>query len=194
MLPFQECSYHLILGSSSKRRQDLLKKMGFDFDVVVKEVEEIYPPQMNFEDVPEYIAHLKSIAYNIEELPENALLITADTLVILDKQIFGKPKDREEAIRMLYTLSGQTHKVITGVCLKTAKKQQSFSVQSKVTFRVFSLEEIEYYIDTYKPYDKAGAYGLQEWIGYVGLEHIEGSFFNVMGLPTQRLYKAFMDF
>ena len=133
------------------------------------------------------------LAYTDEELPENYLLITADTMVLLDNKPFHKPADRDQAIRTLYALSGQTHKVITGLSLRTKTRNFSMSVESKVTFRVFSLEEIEYYVDTYKPYDKAGAYGIQEWIGYVGIEAVEGSFYNVMGLPTQRLYRVLSE-
>ena len=133
------------------------------------------------------------MAFTDEELPENYLLITADTMVLLENKPFHKPKDRDQAIRTLYSLSGQTHKVITGLSIRSKEKQYTFSVESKVTFRVFTLEEIEYYVDTYKPYDKAGAYGIQEWIGYVGIESVEGSFYNVMGLPTQRLYRVLSE-
>lgn len=194
MTPFQQMPYHIILASNSPRRRDLLQQMGFKFEVINKDISEDYPLQMELEHVPEYIANVKSEAYILDEYPDNTLLITADTAVLLHKQIFGKPIDRNVAIRMLYALSGQTHKVITGVCLRTKKKKESFSVLSEVSFRVLSMEEIEYYVDTFQPYDKAGAYGLQEWIGYVALERLEGSFFNVMGLPTQRLYMALMDF
>lgn len=193
ILPHQY-PYHVVLGSASPRRKELLEKMGFEFEVKVKETDESYPASMPQEEVAEYIAVKKAHAFDFDELPENTLLVTADTIVLLNGRIFGKPADREEAVRMLYALSGQTHKVITGVCLRSRQKQENFSVQSEVTFRVLSLEEIEYYVDHLKPFDKAGAYGLQEWIGYVALEHIEGSFFNVMGLPTQRLYRAMMDF
>lgn len=193
ILPHQY-PYHVVLGSASPRRKELLEKMGFEFEVKVKDTDESYPASMPQEEVAEYIAVKKAHAFDFDELPENTLLVTADTIVLLNGRIFGKPADREEAVRMLYALSGQTHKVITGVCLRSRQKQENFSVQSEVTFRVLSLEEIEYYVDKLKPFDKAGAYGLQEWIGYVALEHIEGSFFNVMGLPTQRLYRAMMDF
>lgn len=193
ILPHQY-PYHVVLGSASPRRKELLEKMGFAFEVKVKETDESYPASMPQEEVAEYIAVKKAHAFDFDELPENTLLVTADTIVLLNGRIFGKPADREEAVRMLYALSGQTHKVITGVCLRSRQKQENFSVLSEVTFRVLSLEEIEYYVDKLQPFDKAGAYGLQEWIGYVALEHIEGSFFNVMGLPTQRLYRAMMDF
>ena len=193
MLPFQNFPYRLVLGSSSPRRKDLLSSLGFEFEVMSKEVEENYPLSIPRESVPEYLAHLKSMAFTDEELPENYLLITADTMVLLENKPFHKPKDRDQAIRTLYSLSGQTHKVITGLSIRSKEKQYTFSVESKVTFRVFTLEEIEYYVDTYKPYDKAGAYGIQEWIGYVGIESVEGSFYKVMGLPKQRLYRVLSE-
>ncbi len=193
MLPFQNFPYNIVLGSASPRRKELLAALGFKFEVMHKEVDETFPVTMPRDEVPEYLAHLKSMAYSDEELPENYLLITADTMVLLDNKPFHKPADRDQAIRTLYALSGQTHKVITGLSLRTKTRNFSMSVESKVTFRVFSLEEIEYYVDTYKPYDKAGAYGIQEWIGYVGIEAVEGSFYNVMGLPTQRLYRVLSE-
>lgn len=194
MLPFQNFPYNIVLGSASPRRKELLSALGFEFQIRHKEVNEDYPISIPRENVPEYLSHLKSMAYTDEDLPENYLLITADTMVLLDNKPFNKPKDRDQAIRTLYALSGQTHKVITGLTLRTKDKQYTFSVESKVTFRVFSLEEIEYYVDTYQPYDKAGSYGIQEWIGYVGIEAVEGSFYNVMGLPTQRLYRVLSEF
>ncbi|MDE5743526.1 MAG: Maf-like protein [Bacteroidales bacterium] len=193
LLPHQY-PYRVVLGSASPRRKELMERMGFDFEVRVKATDESYPASLPQEEVAEYIAVKKAAAFSFDELPEKALLVTADTVVLLDGHIFGKPADREEAVRMLYTLSGQTHRVITGVCLRSREKQERFSVVSDVTFRVLSLEEIEYYVDKLQPYDKAGAYGLQEWIGYVAVEKVEGSFFNVMGLPTQRLYRAMMAF
>lgn len=194
MLPFQDFPYKIILGSSSPRRKELLASLGFKFEVMSKDVDENYPLSIPRESVPEYLAHLKSMAFTDEELPENYLLITADTMVLLDNKPFHKPKDRDQAVRTLYSLSGQTHKVITGLSVRTKETQYTFSVESKVFFRVFTLEEIEYYVDTYKPYDKAGSYGIQEWIGYVGIESVEGSFYNVMGLPTQRLYRVLSEF
>lgn len=194
MLPFQNFPYKLVLGSASPRRKDLLSALGFEFETISKDVDESYPLSMPRESVPEYLSHIKSVAFSDDELPQNYLLITADTMVLLDNKPFGKPADRDQAVRFLYALSGQTHKVITGISLRTRDRQHSFSVESKVTFRVLSLEEIEYYVDKYKPYDKAGSYGIQEWIGYVGIEAIEGSFYNVMGLPTQRLYREMAEF
>ncbi|MDE5761920.1 MAG: Maf family nucleotide pyrophosphatase [Bacteroidales bacterium] len=194
MLPFQNFPYKLVLGSASPRRKDLLSALGFEFETITKDVDESYPLSMPRESVPEYLSHIKSVAFSDDELPENYMLITADTMVLLDNKPFGKPADRDQAVRFLYALSGQTHKVITGISLRTRERQHTFSVESKVTFRVLSLEEIEYYVDKYKPYDKAGSYGIQEWIGYVGIEAIEGSFYNVMGLPTQRLYREMAEF
>lgn len=194
MLPFQNFPYKLVLGSASPRRKDLLSALGFEFESMSKTVDESYPLSMPRESVPEYLSHIKSVAFSDDELPENYLLITADTMVLLDNKPFGKPADRAQAVRFLYALSGQTHKVITGISLRTKDRQHTFSAESKVTFRVLSLEEIEYYVDKYKPYDKAGSYGIQEWIGYVGIEAVEGSFYNVMGLPTQRLYRELAEF
>ena len=149
--------------------------------------DETFPQNMPAEDVAEYLSRLKSEAYP-EPLAEGDILLTADTVVIANNRVLGKPSDRAEAIEMISLLSGCDHEVITGCTLRTATRQRSFSVRSKVHFRALDREEIEYYVDTYSPMDKAGAYGLQEWIGYVGIESIEGSFYNVMGLPVQRLY------
>lgn len=151
------------------------------------EVEEVYPAGTPTRKVPEYLARLKSAAYP-RPLGPDEILITADTVVILDGDIIGKPKDRDDAIRMVGRLSGREHVVISGVCLCSAQRTRSFSVGSRVTFRELTMEEIEYYIDTFKPYDKAGSYGIQEWIGYVGIKGVKGSFYNVMGLPIQTLY------
>lgn len=178
----------LILASNSPRRRQLLGDCGLEFMLAPKyEVDEIYPADMEAERVPEYLAGLKSDGYP-ELLSEGDVLITADTVVILGDRILGKPADREEAVEMIRALSGKSHTVVTGVVLRSATDRQSFSAHSKVTFRELRDEEIEYYVDTYSPLDKAGAYGIQEWIGYVAVEHIEGSFYNVIGLPVQRLY------
>lgn len=180
--------HRLILASNSPRRRQLLGDCGLEFMLAQKyEVEEIYPADMEAERVPEYLAGLKSDGYP-ELLSEGDVLITADTVVILGDRILGKPADRGEAVEMIRALSGKTHTVVTGVVLRSATDRQSFSAHSKVTFRELRDEEIEYYVDTYSPLDKAGAYGIQEWIGYVAVEHIEGSFYNVIGLPVQRLY------
>lgn len=178
----------LILASHSPRRRELLKGAGLDFIIADGyEVEEVFSPQMPARKVPEYLARLKSDAYP-DALAADEILITADTVVILDGEIIGKPKDREDAVSMIGRLSGKEHVVITGVCLRTADKRKSFSVGSRVSFRELSPEEIIYYVDTFRPFDKAGAYGIQEWIGYVGIKGVKGSFYNVMGLPIQTLY------
>lgn len=178
----------LLLASKSPRRRELLGGCGLEFEIADgREAEEVFPADMPLCEVAEYLSGLKSEAY-ADTLCENDILITADTVVIAGGEILGKPKDRNDAIRMLRLLSGAKHEVVTGVTLRTRSKRVSFSCHSSVCFREISQEEIEYYIDTYHPYDKAGAYGIQEWIGYVAISGIEGSFYNVMGLPVQRLY------
>lgn len=186
--------YNLILASASPRRRELLAQSGIRFTLAEKfECDESYPASLPCNEVAQYIATLKSKAYP-KPLAEKDILLTADTVVIAENRILGKPTDRAEAIEMLTLLSGREHRVITGVCIKKATHTRCFSVESKVSFRNLSNEEIEYYIDNYKPFDKAGAYGIQEWIGYVAIEGIEGSFFNVMGLPVQRLYVELEQF
>lgn len=180
--------FNLILASASPRRRQLLSECGLEFTVAEKfECNEEYPATLSAEEVAPYLACKKSHTYP-KSLSEKDILLTADTVVIVGETILGKPADRSEAIEMLKALSGRTHTVTTGVVLRMIDRTYSFSVSSSVTFRELTVEEIEYYIDTYKPYDKAGAYGIQEWIGYVAIEQIAGSFFNVMGLPVQRLY------
>lgn len=186
--------YELILASRSPRRRQLLKGCDIPFTLADNyEAGENYPADMPAEDVPVYLSQLKSHEYPYE-LPENGILITADTVVILNGLVIGKPAGRREAIGTLESLSGNTHKVVTGITLRSRQKERSFSSESLVFFRPLNREEIEYYVDAYKPYDKAGAYGIQEWIGYVGIERIEGSFYNVMGLPVQKLYKELEKF
>ena len=181
-------NYRLILASQSPRRRQLLSDAGLEFTLADRfECDETFPQDMPAEDVAEYLSRLKSEAYP-EPLAEGDILLTADTVVIANNRVLGKPSDRAEAIEMISLLSGCDHEVITGCTLRTATRQRSFSVRSKVHFRALDREEIEYYVDTYSPMDKAGAYGIQEWIGYVAIEGINGSFFNVMGLPVQRLY------
>lgn len=184
----------LILASQSPRRRQLLTEAGIEFDLAPRfECEESFPATMAAGEVAEYLSALKSEAYP-ESLGERDILLTADTVVIACGRILGKPADRAEAIEMIALLSGCEHEVITGVTLRSAADRHSFSVRTKVRFRELRQEEIEYYVDHYRPMDKAGAYGIQEWIGYVGIEGIEGSFYNVMGLPVQRLYTALNDF
>ena len=182
-------NYKLILASASPRRQQLMKDAGFTFEVRLKNVEEKYPQELHLENVPEYLSKVKASAFR-EELKADEVLITADTVVCIHDRILGKPADRKEAISMLQELSGNRHLVVTGVSVTTGTEQLSFSSRTDVFFKHLSNEEIEFYVDTYKPFDKAGAYGIQEWIGYIGIERIEGSFYNVMGLPIQRLYET----
>ncbi len=182
-------NYKLILASASPRRQQLMKDAGFTFEVWLKNVEEKYPQELHWENVPEYLSKVKASAFR-EELKADEVLITADTVVCIHDRILGKPADRKEAISMLQELSGNRHLVVTGVSVTTRTEQLSFSSRTDVFFKRLSNEEIEFYVDTYKPFDKAGAYGIQEWIGYIGIERIEGSFYNVMGLPIQKLYET----
>lgn len=185
--------YKIILASASPRRHQLMRDAGFKFDVKLKHTEEIWPESLLPAKVPQYLACLKAKAFE-DDLKEGELLITADTVVCLGTKILGKPQGREEAIRMLRELSGKKHTVVTGVCLTTRDRQRSFAVSTDVYFKSLRDEEIECYVDTYKPFDKAGAYGIQEWIGYIGIERIDGSFYNVMGLPIQRLYEELKQF
>ena len=180
--------YRLILASASPRRRELLASCDLDFTLAEKfECEEHYPADLAADKVAEYLSQLKSEAYP-HALASNDILLTADTVVIVGNEILGKPKSEADAERMLRMLSGATHKVVTGVTLRSSSQTISFSAESLVSFRELTAEEIAYYIERYRPMDKAGAYGIREWIGYVGIERIEGSFYNVMGLPVQRLY------
>ena len=181
-------NHRILLASKSPRRRELLAGCGIDFEIAEgRDTEECFPADMPLGEVAEYLSKVKSDAY-ADTLTEGDILITADTVVIASGEILGKPKDREDAARMLRLLSGAEHEVVTGVTLRSIGKCESFSSVSKVCFRALSKEEIDHYIDTFKPYDKAGAYGIQEWIGYVAISGIVGSFYNVMGLPVQRLW------
>lgn len=180
--------YHIILASNSPRRRELLAGLGIHFEVkVLPDVDEAYPEDLPVLQIAEYIAKEKAAAYQSLMGPDE-LVITADTVVVVGSEVMGKPADADDARRMLEKLSGRTHQVTTGVCLTTQRVQRSFSVTTDVTFKPLSREEIDYYIENYSPYDKAGAYGIQEWIGYVGVTGLQGSYFNVMGLPVQRIY------
>ena len=180
--------YNIILGSQSPRRQELLHGLDLNFIVnVIAGLEENYPATLQGEEIPMFLAQQKAEAY-LNSLTPKDMLITADTIVWLDGIVYGKPKDEADAKKMLRALSGKTHDVITGVCVTTTERQETFAAISKVTFASFSDDEINYYIEKYRPMDKAGSYGVQEWIGYIGVERIDGSFYNVMGLPVQRLY------
>lgn len=186
----------IILASNSPRRRELLAGLGIDFEVrTMQGIGESWPESLKGEDIPKYISQEKAAAY-LPTLAPNELLITADTVVISParNEVLGKPGDADDARRMLRLLSGQTHEVITGVTLATTQKQKTFAATSLVTFADLTDNEINYYVDHYKPFDKAGAYGIQEWIGYVGVTRLEGSYFNVMGLPVQRLYAELKSF
>lgn len=186
--------YHIILASNSPRRKELLARLDLDFEVkVVDGVSESYPAEMPVMDIAEYIAAEKAAAYK-DMLGCGNLVITADTVVVVGGKVLGKPEDLEDAKRMLRRLSGKTHHVVTGVCLTTETRQRRFSVVTDVVFKELSDDEINYYVEKYKPLDKAGAYGIQEWIGYIGVTSITGSFFNVMGLPVQRIYEELLKF
>ena len=186
-------NHRLILASASPRRRELLAACDIDFTLAEKfECEECYPADLDADKVAEYLSQLKSNAYP-HALAEGDILLTADTVVIAGGEILGKPKDNADAERMLKILSGATHKVVTGVTLRTPLRTISFSAESLVTFRALENEEIEYYIEKYRPLDKAGAYGIQEWIGYTAIEGLQGSFYNVMGLPVQKVCIALKE-
>lgn len=186
--------YKVVLASNSPRREELLRGIDIDFEVkILPEVDESYPDSLPSEEIAEFVSVKKAKAY-IDSLREDELLITADTIVLLDGKIFGKPIDKKDAKQMLRALSGKTHRVITGVCLTSTKKQTSFSATSDVTFGELTDAEIEFYVERYSPMDKAGSYGVQEWIGYIGVKHINGSYYNIMGLPIQRLYRELLIF
>ncbi|MDB4533736.1 Maf family nucleotide pyrophosphatase [Vicingaceae bacterium] len=189
----EKLSWNIILASKSPRRQNLLKELGFEFEIKTKEIEEIYPPELEREDVAVFLSKLKASAF-ISDLKENDLVLTSDTIVCLNDEIIGKPTDRSDSIKMLGKLSGNKHEVITAVTLTSVDKQHTFYDVTEVYFKELSSEEIEYYVDNYKPFDKAGSYGIQEWIGYVGIEKINGSYFNVMGLPVKRVYDEILKF
>ena len=185
--------YHIILASNSPRRRELLSGLGVDYEVrTLPGVDESYPDTLSGEDIPVYISREKAAAY-LSSIAPDELIITADTIVWLDGRVLGKPADEADACRMLRELSGRTHRVITGVTLSTAAFQKSFAVTSEVEFAPLTEEEITYYVDHYRPLDKAGAYGVQEWIGFIGVRRLSGSYFNVMGLPIQRLYQELKE-
>jgi septum formation protein len=186
--------YDVVLASGSPRRHALIKELGFNFRIETRPVEEIFPAGMNNNDIAIYLSNLKASAFEEDFFNENTMLITADTIVCAAGEILGKPASREEAYDMISCLSGKMHQVITGMCIKTSVRQVNFAVNTDVYFKELSSEEIYYYIDHYKPFDKAGAYGIQEWIGYIGIERINGSFYNVMGLPVFRLYEELLKF
>lgn len=185
--------YNIILGSGSPRRKELLAGLGLHFEVLVRKgVSEDYPAELSASEVAQYIAEEKMSAYT-DLLADDTIVITADTVVICEGEIMGKPSSASEAVAMLRKLSGKTHQVTTGVCIATQGKSKSFHVITGVTFKELTDNEIDYYISNYKPFDKAGAYGIQEWIGYIGVTRLEGSYFNVMGLPVQRIYETLSE-
>lgn len=180
--------YKIILASGSPRRQQFFKDLDLDFEIRLKEIEEVYPPNLREEDITDYLAVLKSDAFE-GELKDREILITSDTIVWHENKALGKPKDDQDAFAMLKSLSNKTHKVITSVCFKTKDKVEVISDTTHVTFKDLSDAQIQYYLDKYQPYDKAGSYGIQEWIGFVGVSKIDGSYANVMGLPVDKVYE-----
>ncbi len=186
--------YNIILASASPRRRQLLNELGISFRIQAKHINEDFDEQLAPQAVAEYLSNKKAQSFTVNEINDNTLIITADTIVTIDGIILGKPKDEEEAKSILQQLSGRSHKVITGVTLRSVTKSKTFSVETTVFFKKLSDSEIDYYIKIFKPFDKAGAYGIQEWIGHAAIERIEGSYFNVMGLPTHRLYEELINF
>jgi len=181
-------NYHLVLASGSPRRQQFFKDLDLDFEIRLKDIEEIYPPELKAEEITNYLAELKANAFE-GELQANEILITSDTIVWHNNKALGKPKDEQDAFAILKSLSNATHEVITSVCFKTNSETKLLHEITKVTFNELSEDAIRYYIENYKPFDKAGAYGIQEWIGFVGVSKIEGSYANVMGMPTDKVYE-----
>ncbi|MDT8394312.1 MAG: Maf family nucleotide pyrophosphatase [Bacteroidales bacterium] len=186
--------YHIVLASASPRRRELLARLGINFEVELRPVVEDFPPGLPGKNVAVLLSRMKADAFEKDFFTNNTLLITADTVVCLEDEILGKPAEREEGIHILQKLSAKKHSVISAVNIRTRNKETNFSVCTDVYFKKLRMEEIIYYIDHFKPYDKAGAYGIQEWIGYVGIERIEGSFYNVMGLPVLKLYEELLKF
>jgi len=187
-------NHHLILASQSPRRQYLLKELGLHFEIITTNVPEKYPENLSPEQIAVFLAELKADSFDTARLDPKAIIISADTIVCIDNEILGKPGNYKEAVNMLMKLSGKKHEVITAVCLKTKSKRKTFSVISAVYFKELSMEEIDYYIENFQPFDKAGGYGIQEWIGYIGISKIEGSFFNIMGLPVKEFYEELLKF
>jgi septum formation protein len=193
MLQDQLSGYKIILASQSPRRQQLLSELGLKFEVVINDFDESYPPHLKREEIALFLANSKANQLkNI--LTNDEIIITADTIVWCDSELLGKPATREEAVSILKKISGRTHEVITGVCIISSVKKKSFYSLTEVTFDILSDDEIRFYVDNFEPFDKAGAYGIQEWIGFIGIKHIKGSYFNVMGLPVQQLYKELQEF
>jgi septum formation protein len=193
MLNEQLHNYHLILASGSPRRQQFFKELGLDFEIRLKEIEEVYPPHLQASEITDYLAELKASAFT-SELNANDILVTSDTIVWHQNECLGKPKDYQDAFQMLQKLSAGTHQVITSVCLKSSEKSETFHAITHVTFKPLTDSEIRYYLDHYQPFDKAGSYAIQEWIGYIGITKIEGSYTNVVGMPMQLVYNKLLNF
>ena len=186
--------YHIILGSGSPRRKELLGELGFEFEVDTRNTfEEVYSEDTPQERIPEVLSEGKSLGFH-RNLTENEILITSDTLVLCEGRVMGKPRNREDAVDMLKALSGKSHKVITAVTMRDSKGMKTVSDTALVHFKELKDSEIDYYIDNYRPFDKAGAYGIQEWIGYIGIDWIEGSYFTIMGLPVHLVYELLLEF
>lgn len=186
--------YNLLLGSKSPRRQDLLKALGLHYTLVDIDVEEVYPTHLQGVDIARYLCELKAEAFESELLTEDSILVTADTIVWLEGKYIGKPSGKNEAIAMLSKLSGKQHSVFSGICLKSSKRKVVFHAHTFVKFRELAMDEIEFYVNHYKPYDKAGSYGIQDWIGYIGITGIEGCYYNVMGFPVELFYEELTKF
>ena len=185
--------YHLILASGSPRRQNFFKELDLDYEIRLKEIEEDYPHHLKGSEITDYLSKLKAESF-VNELNENDILITADTIVWLDGKAIGKPQNKQESIKILQKLSNKTHQVISSFCITSASNQIVENDTTFVTFSELNDSEINYYINNFKPFDKAGSYGIQEWIGYIGIEKIEGSYFNVMGFPIQKFYQSILKF
>jgi len=193
MLKDKLSSYKIILASGSPRRQQFFRDLDIDFEIRLKDIEEIYPPDLQGVEITNYLAQLKANAFE-KELQTNEILVTSDTIVWLNNKALGKPQNYDDAFNILKSLSGDTHEVITSVCFKTISKTETIFDVTKVTFNTLSDEDIHYYLDNYKPFDKAGAYGIQEWIGLIGIARIDGSYTNVVGLPTEKVYQYLSNY
>jgi septum formation protein len=194
MIPDKYSEYHFILGSKSPRRQHLLKELGLDYELATVEMDETYPSELIGQEIPRYLCELKADAFPLDRYPGNSVLITADTIVWLEGQCIGKPSGKTEAIEMLSRLSGRQHIVYTGICLRTRDRKHIFHAETIVNFKLLTAEEIEYYISHHRPYDKAGSYGIQDWIGYTGITGIIGCYYNVMGFPVQKFWEELGKF
>ena len=186
--------YHFILGSKSPRRQHLITELGLQYELATIELDETYPPELKGQEIARYLCELKADAFNLDNYPDNTVLITADTIVWLEGQCIGKPGSKAEAIRMLSQLSGKQHIVYTGICLRTQTRKHIFHAETTVSFKPLSLDEIEYYVSHHRPFDKAGSYGIQDWIGYTGITGINGCYYYVMGFPVQKFWEELGNF